>query len=154
MIHDKAVDLPDTKFALVPPILRLEKKWYTNEYEGICKFFNKGVKAMIRNNVTKTVPMSIMSQQFKVDRVLLTKNLRKLFIEMAFQKAEIIYKAPIVELDLREGMEVKGRGASSRGNRLGQGAWLRLLLVLVWIIGQQSWKQMWVDIFSHRFFDS
>ena len=42
LVHDKAVNLPETKFALIPPILRPGNTWYSDDYEGICKFFNEG----------------------------------------------------------------------------------------------------------------
>ena len=158
LIYDSAVALPDTKFALVPPILRPGHKWYTEDYDGICKFFNDGVKAMSMNNVTRLEPISMMSQQFEEDGVHLTESSGKLFVEMTLEKAETFFKAPVIELEFGGEMEVGGEvpaptmdgvaGGRKSAPTVSRGLDDRVKTLEAKVVA------MGADIESRRFFDS
>ena len=158
LVHDKAVNLPETKFALVPPILRPGNTWYSEDYEEICKFFIEGTKALSRNNVTRIEPMSIMSQKFENDGVHLTESSGQLFVELTLEKAEFFFNAPVIELDLGDGMEVEGEVTASgmkgtdSGSTAAQADNPGLNNRVTALEGRL--EAMGADILSRRFFDS
>jgi hypothetical protein len=72
VIGKTATKLPETRFALVQPILRPKHDWYTERYEGICRAFVAGVNGLGLENVSKLEAMSKSSQTFQEDQIHLT----------------------------------------------------------------------------------
>ena len=107
---------PETKFAMVRPILRPALPWYMENYDTICEFFDIGINSLKMVNVTKLDCMSRMSQQFDEQGVHLTPPAGKVFVEAMLMMADAFDKAENVDLT-REDVEMgSSEGASGSGS--------------------------------------
>jgi len=99
---DAAVRFPDSKFAIVMPLLRPAVPWYNDRVGPITKFIGEGIKAMLSerslNNVSTINNISATSQQFEADQIHLTDPSAAIFLEVILEAAEKFFDAPLVDL--------------------------------------------------------
>ena len=81
LVFEMTKRLPETKIALIKPLLRPKHEWYTNCYDEICKHHEDGIKSMGVNNVTLIDSVTKMSQKFMWDGVHLTEEAGKNFVD-------------------------------------------------------------------------
>jgi hypothetical protein len=72
---------PDSRYAIVRPIMRPGCGWYQVKLPLIRKVIDDGIKAINKKNVSRVDAITIASQQFEEDGVHLTKTSGRIFIE-------------------------------------------------------------------------
>ena len=105
-VEETARRLPETRFAMVGPMDRPGEAWYTADIEAINIEFNKRVAGINRSNVSKSGSTVRASQVFDVDRVHLTIEAGKKFVETILYFAGEFFDATLMEFDDKTGEAV------------------------------------------------
>ena len=74
IIDEAAEKNPNSRFAIVRPIMRPSCDWYQVKLPIIRKFIDDGIKVAKRSNVSRVDAIPMASQQFEIDGVHLTKT--------------------------------------------------------------------------------
>jgi hypothetical protein len=102
IVLKSATKQPDTKFAIVLPLRRPGVLWYQERVELITGYLADGIKLMVSdksvNNVVSISCPSETSQQFEDDKIHLTKQSAKVFLEVILESAENFFRADLVDL--------------------------------------------------------
>jgi hypothetical protein len=98
-VFEMSKRLPETKIALIKPLLRPKHEWYTNCYDEVCKHHEEGIKSMGVNNVTLIDSVTKMSQKFTSDGVHLTEEAGKNFVDSLLRASLTFFGAEFVDLE-------------------------------------------------------
>jgi hypothetical protein len=99
VVKNTAARLPETRFSLAQPILRPKHDWYTKKYDGFCRSFVAGTNSLGLDNVAKIEAMPRASQFFAADKVHLTKESSKAYVNGLFFNSDSLFMAELVNLE-------------------------------------------------------
>jgi hypothetical protein len=98
IIKEASTRLPNTKFVLADPITRPKLAWYQEKFDTFNDAIGEGIGLLKRDNITRIEGIAQGCQQFENDQVHLTPASGQIFIEGLLTKAEVFFRAPLVNL--------------------------------------------------------
>ena len=112
IIDEAAEKNPNSRFAIVRPIMRPSCDWYQVKLPIIRKFIDDGIKVAKRSNVSRVDAIPMASQQFEIDGVHLTKTSGRVFMQGILSGSEQFFVDNPIETE--ENVNANASGESNQ----------------------------------------
>jgi len=118
IIDEAAEKNPDSRYAIVRPLMRPACDWYQVKLPQIRKFVDDGIIAAKRINVSRIDAIPMASQQFEKDGVHLTKTSGRVFMQGVLSGSETFFEEhpnwaeDVDKADEAEGAEEKQKSVN------------------------------------------